>query len=185
MNRSTDKTIYEEIAEIRADQKNRQDKAIKMLKAVHKEPVDISKDPDFILSRRMPYLEQSGAILKLSSNKNFKGWYRKDQTSGNPSKTHPIAIYLNNIYEDFYKVLIAQVPKAVSAKQFGQRSGKVRAEMGLQLQILRLHSEFQQQGFPKHHITKRIAARLNCNTEYVSRVLRKFKVELTKLKNTT
>ena len=180
---TTFRTIHDVIADLREEEERQRAAAFAAIKEIHAQPPTLvvaeSVEEWNAMRSRKNISRGPGAIAKFSSGGKFLGWYRNGQRSGLPSKRMPMEVDLDAVFEAYAKALRNTAPKSITASILGKRSARSRQEKSLVEQILTGYLALcREGGVPKHHRPKRLAAALDCDVEYVRRVLRKHRLPL-------
>lgn len=165
----SEKTIYQHLKALEIEEDKQREEAISLIKALHTKGGAEFNDQKPKVSRSF------GGIGKFSVGGRFIGWYRNDQKSGLPNQKMPIHQFLDKLYENFKQALVSTYPKSLTGTILAKKSAEARRENSLSNQIVMLYKEFALDGISKHERAKRIAQKLNCNVEYVRRVIRNTK----------
>lgn len=172
MHKPQPKTIDEVIADLKREEERQFAEARISFKAVYasgpSSAIDLAKlNPWRGLISRGP-----GAVAKLSPSGDFIGWYREGQTRGRPSSRMPIERELDEANERYFQMLRKLVPRKATNAILSARSARCRKVQGLAAQICDRYQVLTQLGVPRCQRVHKIATALNCNPDYVRRVLR-------------
>lgn len=176
--RKTDaEAIYQEVKAIKAEQERQETACLAAIKAVR------AAGPSWVIEdvqafecqiRRGMIGEKSYAVAKFSPNGKLIGWFKKDQIRGRPNRRMPIERELDamlDAYLNEYKKLIDEAGRQTYRCQ---KSRQARAQSdNLLKKITRMYTKLVEAGVKKSARVKTIARHLDCEPEYVRRVLRK------------
>lgn len=180
-------TFKECIEHFREEEERQSREAVILIKQIHASPplpIDTHSELKWTFCWTMEYLfPHQGAVAKFSPYYgDFNGWYRDDQRSGQPNGRLPIQVKLDEAFEQWARDCRRAVPVAIAARLRGIQSGKIRSERSLAKRIIQKYFGLQEQCTPKPHRAKLIARDLDCNLDYVRRVLREHRNKLTRKK---